>query len=179
MTEIGLMSKAGYNTFTDCSSTIENAAIMSRILKHVDLVLYDFKHMNQSDHQDYTGVGNDLILDNARKIRMDLKLPMLARLPIITGHNDSPENLKATAAFISRELGHDVQVHLLPYHRLGESKYDRMEKSAVCVRFDPPGDDRMEAHKKIFESFNISRRSLCNLTLISSSLALKRSSLTA
>lgn len=34
MTEIGLMSKAGYKAFTDCSSTIENAAIMNRILKY-------------------------------------------------------------------------------------------------------------------------------------------------
>ena len=34
MTEIGLMSKAGFNTFTDCSSTIDNAAIMGRILKY-------------------------------------------------------------------------------------------------------------------------------------------------
>ncbi|MBT6037569.1 MAG: dihydroorotase, partial [Kordiimonadaceae bacterium] len=34
MTEIGLMSNAGYNTFTDCSSTIENAAIMNRIFKY-------------------------------------------------------------------------------------------------------------------------------------------------
>jgi dihydroorotase len=34
MTEIGLMSNAGYKTFTDCSSTIDNAAIMNRILKY-------------------------------------------------------------------------------------------------------------------------------------------------
>jgi len=34
MTEIGLMSIAGYKAFTDCSSTIENAAIMNRILKY-------------------------------------------------------------------------------------------------------------------------------------------------
>lgn len=36
MTEIGLMSKAGYGTFTDCSSTIENAAIMNRVFKYAE-----------------------------------------------------------------------------------------------------------------------------------------------
>lgn len=34
MTEIGLMSKAGYKAFTDCSTSISNAALMSRILKY-------------------------------------------------------------------------------------------------------------------------------------------------
>lgn len=34
MTEIGLMAAAGYKAFTDCSSTIDNAAIMNRILKY-------------------------------------------------------------------------------------------------------------------------------------------------
>lgn len=34
MTDIGLMSKAGYKTFTDCSATIESAALMSRIFKY-------------------------------------------------------------------------------------------------------------------------------------------------
>ena len=86
---------------------------------------------------------------------MDLKLPMLARLPIIPGYNDSTENLNAAAGFIARELGHDAQVHLLPYHRLGETKYDRMEESEACVRFQPPGEDRMEAHKKLFEAFGL------------------------
>jgi dihydroorotase len=34
MTEIGLMAGAGYKAFGDCSNSIENAAIMSRILKY-------------------------------------------------------------------------------------------------------------------------------------------------
>lgn len=34
MTEIGLMSRAGYHAFTDCSTTISNAAIMGRIFKY-------------------------------------------------------------------------------------------------------------------------------------------------
>jgi pyruvate formate lyase activating enzyme len=129
--------------------------ILNRILKHVDLVLYDFKHMNPNAHQDYTGTSNDLILDNAKRIRQELDLPMLARLPIIPGYNDSSKNLNATARFIANELGNEVKVHLLPYHRLGESKYERMEKPGGCVRIEPPGDDRMEEIQKMFESFGL------------------------
>jgi pyruvate formate lyase activating enzyme len=80
---------------------------------------------------------------------------MLARIPIIPGYNDSPDNLNATARFIAHELGNEVKAHLLPYHRLGETKYERMGKTGRCVRIDPPGDERMEAHKKMFGSFGL------------------------
>jgi pyruvate formate lyase activating enzyme len=128
---------------------------LSRILKHVNLVLYDLKHMNSKDHLEYTGVGNELILDNAKKIRKALKLPMLARLPIIPGYNDSPENLTSAARFIAHELGREVQVHLLPYHRLGETKYERMERPEGCIGFEPPDEADLEGYKKIFESLGL------------------------
>lgn len=37
MTEIGLMSKAGISAFTDCSTTIDNAALMNRIFKYASV----------------------------------------------------------------------------------------------------------------------------------------------
>lgn len=129
--------------------------ILKTILEYTDLVLYDIKHMDPAMHKQYTAVSNERILDNAKKIRMELNLPMLARLPIMPGYNDSLENLTAAARFIARELGNEVKVHLLPYHRLGETKYERMEKPGGCIRIEPPGDDRMEELKKIFESFGL------------------------
>jgi len=129
--------------------------ILKAILKYTDLVLYDIKHMDPTRHKEYTGVSNELILDNAKKIRMELNLPMLARLPVVPGYNDSPENLNAAARFVARELGTEVNVHLLPYHRLGETKYERMEKTAGCVRIEPPGDGHMQELKKMFDSYGL------------------------
>jgi pyruvate formate lyase activating enzyme len=129
--------------------------ILKPILEYTDLVLYDFKHMDPARHKEYTAVSNKLILDNAKRIRKDLNLPMLARLPILPGYNDSSENLKSAAQFIADELGNEVKVHLLPYHRLGETKYERMEKPGGCVRIEPPSDERMLAIKKMFESFGL------------------------
>ena len=129
--------------------------IINRILEHVDLVLYDFKHMNSDIHQDYTGVNNELILDNAKRIYHTLKLDMLARIPIMPRCNDSAENLKLTARFIADELGRTITVHLLPYHRLGETKYERMEEPQKAVHLETPGDERMQELKKMFESFGL------------------------
>jgi pyruvate formate lyase activating enzyme len=129
--------------------------ILKAILDYTDLVLYDIKHMDAAIHKKYTAVSNELILDNAKRIRAKLKLPMLARLPIIPGYNDSLENLKSAARFIAQELGNEVKVHLLPYHRLGETKYERMEINEGSVHIEPPSDERMKELKKMFESFDL------------------------
>jgi pyruvate formate lyase activating enzyme len=73
--------------------------ILKAILDYTDLVLYDIKHMDATRHKKYTAVSNELILDNAKRIRAGLNLPMLARLPIIPGYNDSLENLKLKFIF--------------------------------------------------------------------------------
>ncbi|MFC1533439.1 glycyl-radical enzyme activating protein [Thermodesulfobacteriota bacterium] len=125
------------------------------ILEYVDLVLYDFKHMDHDKHKEYTGVSSDLILDNAKRIHQELNLPMLSRLPIMPGCNDSQENLEKTAQFLANELGNGIPVHLLPYHRLGETKYERMEEPGKIISLQPPSDERMEEIKEFFESFGL------------------------
>jgi pyruvate formate lyase activating enzyme len=149
-----LCRDAGFHTAIDTCG-FAKWDILKTILDYADLVLYDIKHMDPARHKQYTAVSNKLILDNAKRIRMELNLPMIARLPIIPGYNDSLENLNSAARFIAHELGNEVKVHLLPYHRLGETKYERMEKPGGCVRIEPPSDDGMEELKKMFESFGL------------------------
>ena len=129
--------------------------ILTGILEYTDLVLYDIKHMDPVKHKEYTGISNELILDNAKKIKKIMHLPMLIRLPIMPGYNDSRENMKMTARFIAKDLGTVEKVHLLPYHRLGETKYERMEASNKSIPVTPPSDQHMENLRKIFESFSL------------------------
>jgi pyruvate formate lyase activating enzyme len=126
-----------------------------RVLEYVDLVLFDFKHMDSDQHQRYTGVPNELILDNARRIHRELGIPMLARVPVIPGYNDASENIAATARFVADELGDSIGVHLLPYHRLGEAKHERMEQPGKSIAAQPPSDERMEEIRTVFESFGL------------------------
>ena len=80
---------------------------------------------------------------------------MLARVPILPGNNDSFENLERTARFVANELGNGIRVHLLPYHRLGETKYERMEEPEKSISVQPPSDEYMEKLKDIFETFGL------------------------
>jgi pyruvate formate lyase activating enzyme len=101
---------------------------MRLVLEDTDLVLYDFKCMDGAKHKEFTGVDNDLILENARRIVHELKKPLYARVPLIPGLNDDEDNIRATARFVKEELG-DLRMHLLPYNNLGESKNSNLEKS--------------------------------------------------
>ena len=145
---------AGIHTAIETSGCVK-WEILSQILNYVDLVLYDFKEMEPAKHKTHTGVSNTLILDNVRKIYHERQIPLLARVPVVPGFNDSVENITATARFVANELGKDVKVHLLPYHRLGETKYERLEYISTTTSIKPPTDEQMAKLKEIVESFGL------------------------
>lgn len=128
---------------------------IKQLLTWTDLVLYDFKHMDRVEHKRCTGVANDVILENARRIHHELSIPLIGRVPVIPGYNDSIENMKATARFIATELDRSIKVHLLPYHKMGEVKYERLEKQDHSFHIDPPTDEQMATLREIFESFGL------------------------
>ena len=105
---------------------------------------------DSEEHRRLTGVPNEQILDNIRHVYHDLKVPVIIRVPTIPGYNDSAENILATAEFAAKELGKDVAVHLLPYHRLGESKNESLGKD-MNLGIEVPSDEHMQALKAIVE----------------------------
>lgn len=96
---------------------------IEKILPYTDIIISDIKHMDANSHKKYTGVSNDKILENLKKLtREDREL--ILRIPIIPKVNDDMDNIKATADFIINELKGRVRtLQLLSFMRLGEEKY--------------------------------------------------------
>ncbi len=94
------------------------------VLRHVDLLQIDLKHMDPEKHKALTGKTNELILENLKRV-LSVKEPedVIIRIPVIPGCNDSVENIRQSARFVA-ELGFK-QIELIPYHRLGVSKYSQ------------------------------------------------------
>lgn len=128
---------------------------LSKLLEHTDLVLYDLKHMDNERHKAGTGVGNELILENAIRICKNTNKQFIARVPVIPGFNDTEENMRMLAEFIQNKLERPINVHLLPYHRLGESKLDHLERPGKRSELVPPSDDHMKELSGILESYGI------------------------
>ncbi len=124
---------------------------LEEVVDACDLVLYDLKHMNSDMHRKYTGVPNERILDNALKIAEKRK-DMVFRVPLIGGINTDNENMEAVARF-AQKAG-VKEMHLLPYHRLGESKYKKLGKDYSFEAFTP--DERMISNlRNILESYGL------------------------
>ena len=110
--------------------------------------------MDSAVHRELTGAPNELILSNIRHVYHDLKKAVTIRVPVIPGCNDSEENIAATARFVREELGEEVPVHLLPSHRLGESKNERLGKP-MDRSIQVPTDAHMEQLRQLVESFGL------------------------
>ena len=95
---------------------------LETVLKHVDLLQFDFKHMDPLRHRELTGQSNELIIENLKRVlSVKTSEDVIIRVPVIPGCTDSVENISETAEFVAG-LGFR-QLELIPYHRLGVSKY--------------------------------------------------------
>ena len=126
---------------------------MERLLEGLDLVYIDIKHMDAEEHKRLTGVSNKRILENAK--RTAERRPVIIRVPVVPGLNDSDENILATARFAA-ELGDNVQrIELLPYHKLGIEMYRRLGREYSLGNGETPDEERMQRLKEIAESCGI------------------------
>lgn len=101
-------------------------AIFERLLPHLDLLLYDVKHIDSEVHRRHTGLGNALILDNLRRIASLPAPKLVVRVPVIPGFNADAASLAAIAEFVLELGGAVVELDLLPYHTLGKAKYQAL-----------------------------------------------------
>ncbi len=107
-------------------------------LPYTDLFLFDLKIINPESHIEFTGKPVDLILSNLAMLT-SLKANIIIRVPLIPGITDSKENLEAIAKIMHQNQL--KQIDLMPYHNLGEDKYQEhgMKYSLDQLK---PGDSR-------------------------------------
>ena len=110
------------------------------ILSLVDVLMTDIKIFDSVEHKKYTGIGNEEILANIKRADT-LDVPIIVRTPVVTGVNDSVENIKQTAFFV-RSLKNAVKYELLPYHPLGLTKARALSRE--MTEFSSPTKEKME-----------------------------------
>jgi pyruvate formate lyase activating enzyme len=112
------------------------------VLPYLDWIFADIKHMDPEVHRQVTGVDNRRILANIRLLAGDewQGFPVV-RIPVIPGVNDREANIRATARWVG-ELGLEV-INILPYHRMGESKYRQLGQACRFGETSPPSPESM------------------------------------
>ena len=101
---------------------------LKAVAQWCNMVFVDLKHMDSETHQKMTGVPNTRILENIQllcKFSQTRDIRLIVRIPVIPGYTDGDENIQQSAAFVAGLPG-SPELNLLPYHNMGEKKYEMM-----------------------------------------------------
>ncbi|PIP05068.1 MAG: hypothetical protein COX52_13870 [Syntrophobacterales bacterium CG23_combo_of_CG06-09_8_20_14_all_48_27] len=104
--------------------------VLEPILKNVDIVLYDLKHLDSAEHKRMTGVGNELILSNLKKISENGQA-IWVRIPVIPDYNDQLDYHLRVVDFLKSLPKPVERVDLLPFHNWCQDKYRWLGKDWV------------------------------------------------
>lgn len=96
------------------------------IAQFVDIFLFDYKLTNPELHKKYTGVSNDIIIENL-KLLDSLGSKTVLRCPIIPTINDTKEHFEGIAA-IANNLKNIIEINIEPYHPMGSGKLQSLGK---------------------------------------------------
>ncbi|MDO4632581.1 MAG: glycyl-radical enzyme activating protein [Eubacteriales bacterium] len=132
----------GISTAMESMACADYSAI-EEILPYLDQYLMDIKHMDSAKHKEFTGRGNELMLANARRVAASGRTELSIRIPVIPGFNDTEREIAAIAGF-AKELRNVRRLHLLPYHRLGQDKYEGLNRPYLMGDVLPPTMEKMK-----------------------------------
>ena len=119
------------------------------VIPVTDHFLFDLKHMDSDTHHRFTGQPNGRILENAALL-MKQGVDIIFRQPVVPGINDSVENIEATALFLLSLGKSDIRLELMPYHRMGWSKYRALDMEYPMDGTDAAEDDMVESVKRAY-----------------------------
>ena len=121
---------------------------IERILPYTDFFLWDLKYMDSDKHRQFTGVGNELILENLTRLNSvagQYGIRIYIRCVQIPGMTDDPDNLMKTCDFLETMKENVEEIALLNFHHLGKQRYE-----ALGWKYDV--DDKEPLSVEIMES---------------------------
>ena len=125
------------------SCAVETSLIYfdEEIFKSLDFVMADLKIWDSQIHKQYTGVGNEKIIENFKKLN-ELNIPIIARTPVIP---EIEQGIEKISDFLY-SLKNVKKYELLPYHAIGNAKREAIGKELPT--FTVPSMEYMEELKK-------------------------------
>ena len=118
-------------------------SVIEKILPYLDTYLMDIKHTDPEKHRRFTGKSNELMLENAKKVAASGLTELIVRVPVVPTFNCTQPEIESIARFAASLPG-VKKMHLLPYHRLGQDKYDGLGRKYERADILPPDNETMD-----------------------------------
>ncbi len=119
----------------------------TELLEVADLFLLDIKHIDDEACKKLTGQSNAHTLAFA-KFLSEHKKPMWIRQVLVPGITDEEASLRRTRAFIET-LDTVEKIEVLPYHSMGEVKYQKLGIEYPLKGIEPPAKESVATARKI------------------------------
>lgn len=124
---------------------------VEKVCQYLDTIFYDIKSLDSSKHKRFTGVANEIILENFKRLCVSfLNTPVIVRTPVIPGFNDTEEDILSVINFIKGFP--NVKYELLEYHRLGEPKYGYIGREYPLGGTPVINEEHMAALRKLVKA---------------------------
>jgi glycyl-radical enzyme activating protein len=157
---LGILKKCkslGIHTAMETCGHVE-LLVLRRLMDYLDLIHFDIKHIDPVQHLRLTGVTNEAIIRNARVLLKE-QFPTIFRIPIVPGLTDDKSAVRKTGQFLMKARRGEVPiVELLPYHKLGMTKYGALGRQYSLIGVAPPTETSVQALKLVLESEGLSVR---------------------
>jgi pyruvate formate lyase activating enzyme len=124
--------------------------VSDALLDATDLVLLDIKSFDPFAFRKITGSRLQMTLDFARKLSARNK-PTWIRFVLVPGLTDDFDSLEKMADFI-KGLGCVERVEVLPFHKMGEPKWDSLGLKYTLKDTQPPSPELIDQAHQIFAS---------------------------
>ena len=117
------LKSLGIHTAVDTAGHVELGDV-SELIKYTDLVLLDIKSIDSEKHRELTAVALEPTLKFAEYLS-EKNIPVWARYVVVPGITDCEEDVKKLSKYLLT-LKNVERVELLPFHKMGEHKWETM-----------------------------------------------------
>lgn len=141
----------GWHTAIE-TTAYSSKEVVEEIFPYIDLALMDIKGTNPEKHKKYTGVSNEIIIENAKLVSQISN--MVVRVPLVPEVNSSREDILGLCNLVKNLKNVDT-IHLLPYHTYGENKYDLLGIDYLMKNVKSLKEEEIQSLKVVIENEGI------------------------
>ena len=141
------LHKLNIHTALDTAGSLPINLEIEELLSVTDLVILDIKHINDKKAKELTSLSNKNNLDFARYLD-NHHIPTWIRQVLVPGYTDDENDLKELKKFID-SLSNVTRVEILPYHNLGEYKWENLGEAYPLKKIKAPTEEQINHAKKI------------------------------
>jgi pyruvate formate lyase activating enzyme len=142
----------GIHTTLDTSG-FAHQSVAADVLQYVDLVMLCIKAFDPTTHTRLTGVPREPSLRFAEYLHSINKKTWI-RFVLVPGITDSVENVEGLAQFLA-PMTNIEKVEILPFHKMGEYKWERMGFDYELKDTPSPSAAQVQQVVETFRKYNL------------------------